>query len=323
MKNESKLNPAVQIITERFLAMMEQGIIPWKQPWMNNIADTSRYAVRRASGRPYSFLNQLLLAEITKDENGKQKIDFGAGEWATFKEWNEAGYHVRKGETSKKVVWWKPFKSEAKDENGLPMFDDNGEAVYKVFFTLKYISVFHASQVMDEEGNEPKPIKHRKKLNEKPERVKSADEIISEYIEREKIIFMQGYNEAFYAPASDMICVPSVYQYKNTEDYYSTTFHEITHSTGHVSRLNRLNQKAAFGNEVYTKEELVAEMGSAILCGYCGIISEETEQQHAAYLQNWMNAIKAEPEMLVSAATKAEKAAAYVVPGLFGDSEEE
>ena len=167
--------------------------------------------------------------------------------------------------------------------------------------------IVHISQV---EGVEPlaKPFEDVKPIEE-------ADRIITDYVKRENIDFEEcASNQAYYSPSFDRVVVPMKQQYKNINEYYSTTFHELTHSTGHKNRLNRLQTGAvaAFGSETYSKEELVAEIGSASLMNMLGIETPKTFRNSAAYIQSWLKVLRNDNKFIVSASSKAEKAVNYI-----------
>lgn len=123
----------------------------------------------------------------------------------------------------------------------------------------------------------------------------------------------QGKQRASYNPLSDIISIPRFDSFDTAEEYYSTLFHELTHSTGHGSRLNRLNNNVSgFGNEEYSKEELVAEMGAAFLCGFAGI-ENTTINNSVAYIQGWLKALKHDKKLVIMAAAQAQKAADYIL----------
>ena len=148
------------------------------------------------------------------------------------------------------------------------------------------------------------------------EPIEAADKIIVEYIEREHIDFEElPSNKAFYSPSCDRVVVPMKQQYKHINEYYSTTFHELTHSTGHKKRLDRLHTgaDAAFGSETYSKEELVAEIGSASFMNLLGIETVRTFRNSAAYIQSWLKVLKSDNKFIVSASSKAEKAVNYII----------
>ena len=272
-----------QMVTDRIIAELEKGRIPWNKPWTG----VRSGAFNRISKKPYSLINQMLL-----------KYN---GEYATFKQWQDLGGHVRKGEKSEIVVFWKIYEKEE--------INDNGEKEIKKIPLLRYYNVFHISQV---EGVEPLP---KEKLNNDIEPIEAADKIIIDYVTREHIDFQEmKSNKAFYSPASDKVVVPLKEQYQNINEYYSTTFHELTHSTGHKTRLDRLENGtvAAFGSEIYSKEELVAEIGSATILNALNIETSQTFKNSAAYIQNWLQVLKNDNKFIVSAASKAEKAVNFI-----------
>ena len=174
---------------------------------------------------------------------------------------------------------------------------------------MKYINVFHISQV---EGVEPK---ERKAVEYEP--IKEAEEIIANYDTRESIVMEDvAGDRAYYAPLRDYLCVPTKEQYKDINEYYSTKFHEMIHSTGHKDRLNRFDANtvlAPFGSEDYSKEELVAEIGSASLMCMLGIETPKTFKNSTAYIQSWLKALKNDKRMIVSASGKAQKAVEYIL----------
>ena len=281
-------NAAVyQMVTDRIIAQMEAGIIPWLKPWNS----TGSAAVSRSTGKPYSLINQMLLPR--------------PGEYATFKQINEAGGRVRKGEKSSTVIFWKQIK--VKEAN-----PETGEPEEKLIPVLRYYQVFNLDQC---ENITPKYYREPEPTNADP--IEEAETVISAYVSRSGLKFQndQPSNEAFYSPARDCVVVPMLKQYSNPAEYYSTTFHELTHSTGHSSRLNRFTtgRAAAFGGTEYSKEELTAELGSCFLMAHCGINSETTERNSAGYLQSWLKALKNDKSMIVGAASRAEKAAALIL----------
>lgn len=274
-----------EMVTERIIAELEKGVIPWEKPWTG----VKSGAYNRVSKRPYSLLNQMLLKHT--------------GEYATYKQWQDLGGQVKKGEKSEIVVFWKIFEAEETNK-------DTGEKETKKIPLLRYYNVFHISQV---EGVEPLAPEQ---LNDEVEPIEEADKIITDYITREHIEFTEcRSNEAYYSPSQDAVVVPMKEQYKVINEYYSTTFHELTHSTGHKNRLNRLETGAvaAFGSETYSKEELVAEIGSASLMNLLGIETVKTFRNSAAYIQSWLQVLRNDNKFIVSASSKAEKAVNYIL----------
>lgn len=273
------------MVTDRIIAELEKGQIPWQKPW-TGVRDG---AYNRITKRPYSLLNQMLLQH--------------RGEYATFKQWQDLGGHVRKGAKSEIVVFWKIF--ESKETN-----PDTGEIEIKKIPLLRYYNVFHISQV---DGVEPLAPEQ---LNDEVEPIEAGDQIITDYIKREHLKFVEcKSNKAYYSPTNDTVVVPLKEQYSMINEYYSTTYHELVHSSGHKTRLNRLQTGAvaSFGSENYSKEELVAEIGSATLMSIAGIETAKTFRNSTAYIQNWLQVLRNDNKFIVSASSKAEKAVNYIL----------
>ena len=271
-----------EIITARIIEQLEAGTIPWRKPWTG----TSEGAYNRVSKKPYSFINQMLLEHT--------------GEYATFNQWKNAGAKIKKGAKSEIVVFWKVQKKEEDQPDGTKK-----EIKIPV---LRYYRVFHITQT---EGVEPID---REKFA--PEPIAAADQLISKYTTREGIDYKeQAGDQAFYSPGFDQVRVPEKNQFPDTREFYSTVFHELTHSTGHKSRLNRFSsdEPAAFGDESYSKEELIAEIGSAALCNMYGIETNATFQNSAAYIAGWLEKLRNDSQLIIAASSKAGKAVDFII----------
>ena len=272
-------------VTDRIIEQLEHGVIPWHKPWTG----IQSGAISGNTGKPYSLLNQMLLGK--------------PGEWYTYNQIQKLGGRVRKGEKSSMVVFWK--QTPIKEEDPA-----TGETVERMIPMLKYFSVFHIDQT---EGIERKIID--------PEAIdpatdSTADAIIADYIQRSgvKLEHRKG-DEAFYSPAFDKVVLPLREQFQSMAEYYSTAFHELTHSTGHSSRLDRISRRAFFGNEEYSREELVAEIGAAALLNHCGIETGSSFRNSAAYIQPWLRALRNDKKLIVSASGAAAKAFDFITAG--------
>ncbi len=264
-----------EMVTDRIIEQLNNGIIPWEKPWTGTAGAWSR-----ATGKPYSLINQMLLRN--------------EGEYATFKQIQEAGGKVRKGEHGKQVVFWKMVKTE---------IEVDGEKQEKLVPMLRYYTVFNINQC---EGIEQKFNKEEVALNFVP--VEEADRILNEYLTREAIdLEHTKSDEAYYSPITDKIHLPLQEQFKSIEEYYGVAFHEVAHSTGHHSRLNRIKTIASFGSEEYSKEELVAELTSSAILHSCGIETAKTFRNSTAYIQSWIKALKNDTRMIVYASSQADK----------------
>lgn len=265
-------------VTDRIITQLEQGVIPWRKPWTG----IQSGAVSGTTGKPYSLLNQMLLGK--------------PGEWYTWNQIQKLGGKVRKGEKSSIVVFWK--QTAIKEEDPA-----TGEKIERMIPMLKYFNVFHIDQI---EGIEAKIIDP---TTTDPAADDAADAIITDYLQRSgvKLEHTKG-DEAYYSPSRDLVRLPLREQFQDMAEYYSTAFHELTHSTGHSSRLNRLTARAFFGNEEYSREELVAEIGAAALMNHVGIETGSSFRNSAAYIQSWLRALKNDKRMIVAASGAAAKA---------------
>lgn len=274
-----------ELVTNRIIEQLENNIVPWEKPWSGTIDG----AFNRVSKKPYSILNQMLL-----------KYD---NEYASFKQWKDLGGHIRKGEKSEIVVFWKMYPIKEKQ--------DDGTEIIKTIPLLKYINVFHISQV---DGVEPL----KQKVTHDIEPIDKAEKILNDYWNRENITIehVKG-DKAFYSPMFDKIQLPLFEQFKQSEEYYSTAFHESVHSTMKTNRCNRQEDRkgkvVSFGSEEYSKEELVSEVGSAQLMNMVGIETTKSFRNSTAYIQSWLKVLRNDNKFIVSASSKAEKAVNYIL----------
>ena len=279
-----------QIVTDRIIAELENGVIPWEKPWTG----VRSGAYSRATGRPYSVLNQLLLRK--------------PGEYLTFKQVGEAGGTIRKGEKASIVVFWKPLPVNLQRPASSQEKTKDGKEVTKIVPLLKYYHVFHIDQC---DGVKPRFTEEDLKPIDP---IAEAEAVLADYSARAHVpIIHEKGDRAYYSPARDEIHLPLRDQFVRAAEYYSTAFHESVHSTGHEKRLNRLSKNAHFGSEDYSKEELVAEVGAAILMNEVGIETKGSFRNSVGYIQNWLTALRNDSRMIVSAAGKAEKAVKLIM----------
>lgn len=278
-------NSVYQIVTDRIIAELEKGVVPWTKPWTGLRSG----AYSHSTGRPYSLLNQMLLGK--------------PGEYITWNQVKTEGGTVRKGEKASVVVFWKMQKVKETDAT-------TGEEVEKLYPILRYFSVFHIDQC---EGIEPK-FKADELTG--PDPIEDAERISTDYLTRSgvKLEHVKG-DRACYSPALDRVTLPLLEQFSDAAEYYSTMFHELGHSTGHKTRLNRFTTgaAAAFGSDDYGREELVAELTSACVLNTVGIETPHSFRNSAGYIQGWLKAIKGDNRLIVSAAGKAEKAVSLIM----------
>lgn len=279
-------------VTQRIVDQLEAGTIPWLKPWTGGCA----YAISHTTGKPYSLLNHMLLGGRT-------------GEYLTFKQCADEGGTIKAREKASMIVFWKILED---------IDQETGEITKTPF--LRYYRVFHISQC---EGIAP----HFGQQGDPGEQLKpdeKADSIITDYVKRSGVKFRCEHStKAFYSPTTDAITIPMLRQFKDLAEFYSTAFHEMAHSTGHPSRLNRLTENAAFGGDNYSKEELCAELGSAFLLNYTGIETPSSFQNNAAYIAGWLKALKDDKRLIISAAGKAEQAVRYILGETNGEEAED
>lgn len=288
-----------QMVTDRIIEQLEKGIVPWQKPWSGaGLADGG--AINYVSRKPYSMLNQMLL--------GRE------GEYLTFKQIKELKGNVKKGAKSGLVVFFTMMSVAKKKETD----EDGNEITIETIHShnipvLRYYHVFH---IDDCEGIESKA--EEIKADETLQPIERAENIINGYLSREKKLRFQNNkpsDRAYYSPMFDEVVVPMLSQYQIAEEYYSTTFHELVHSTIPEYRCNRKvdNENAFFGNEDYSIEELVAETGSAMICNAIGIDCDKAFNNSVAYIQGWLRKLKDDNRAIVRAASKAEIAAKYIM----------
>ena len=267
-------------VTDRIIQQLEQGKIPWQKPW----GGVEGGAISGTTGKPYSLLNQMILSK--------------PGVYFTFNQVQKMGGSIRKGEKSQMVVFWKQIP--VKEQNSLT------GAVKETFVPmLRYYTVFHIDQC---EG-----ISYTAATQEQPATDANAESIISAYLDRSGVELIQRISdEAYYSPSRDCVVLPLAEQFGSMAEYYSTAFHELAHSTGHKSRLDRLRATAHFGSENYSKEELVAEIAAAALMNHTGLETKGTFRNSAAYIKNWLSALRNDKRMIVTASGAAAKAFDYI-----------
>jgi antirestriction protein ArdC len=262
------------MVTQRILDQLAAGVIPWRKTWSGS--EPINYVSRKA----YRGINLLLLP-------------YG-GEWLTFNQCRNAGGSVKKGAKSSIIVFWKMLDKED------PETGEKKQIPY-----LQYSNVFHISQC-DAIKSKLEAVKADNEL----EPIDAAQNIFDGYINRSgvKLNLVKGSNRAFYQPTADAITLPVLGQFTSPEEYYSTAFHEAAHSTGHKSRLNRITETAAFGSDIYSREELTAELTACMLMNIAGAEIPATFENSAAYIQGWSKKLKEDIKAIITASGQAQKA---------------
>lgn len=261
-----------QIITDKIIEKLEKGSVPWKRSYSEG-----NFPVNWKTGKVYRGINLLLLE---------------AGEYATFKQIKEAGGKVKKGAKSQTIIFWKKLDVEDKEgeKKKIPM--------------LKKYQVFEINTQV--EGLESK----REVVKNDNNTIDIAKEIVDNYFSQDNAPKrVKKIGVPCYIPMQDKVCMPDISDFTGSEEYYSTYYHEMVHSTGHQTRLNRegVTGKLSFGSESYSKEELIAEIGANMLC-MVSEIDDKTFDNSVSYINSWLQQLRNDKKLIVTAAQKAQKA---------------
>lgn len=278
-------------ITNKIVAKMEQGVLPWFKPWNAQHAAGTITRPLRYNGESYHGVNVLVLW-LTAEERG-----YTNPLWLTFNQAKQLGGFVRKGEKGTTVVYANTFNKKEVDEA-------TGEETEERIPFLKTHVVFSAEQIVGLPG-------HYYAMKEQPKNLAERLADVETFVANTKAEIRHGGDKAYYAPSSDYVQMPPYECFRDRESFYSTLFHELSHWTGSQKRLDRNLNKSRFGSEGYALEELIAELGSAFLCTDLGITAEP-RADHAAYLLNWIKVLKDDKKAIFTAAAMAEKAVAYL-----------
>ena len=294
MKQTPTDRPSVyQIVTDRIIGSLKEGIIPWEKPWKAPTFAGGSFPRNFVTGKAYRGVNVFLLWGTR----------FSAPFWLTFKQALELGGNIRKGEKGSQIVFYKQLRSRKAKTDDARTTKDSGKEDDRAPFILTYYTVFNVEQC---EGLTIPTVESVPAL---PVHADEACEALVSGWAGRPIIRTEEVNEgrAYYRPATDSVHLPARFRFIDTAHYYATLFHELVHSTGHESRLAR-TFGSSFGDELYSKEELVAETGAAFLCVIAGIATKHTEQNTAAYIQNWISRLEQDNRLIVQAAASAQRA---------------
>jgi len=289
-------------VTDRMIEALERGTVPWSRPWTSaaGLMPTSA-----TTGKPYRGVNVWLLS-LTAMEQG-----YASPYWVTFNQCKALGGHVRKGQRSTVVVFWKLL--DRKDTAA-----DGAERARKIPL-LRYFNVFNVEQC------EELTLPARFTMPEEREPLTVSDAVravVDGYANGPELRHAPS-ESAYYSPSEDRITLPALEQWSSETGYAGTLFHELTHSTGHPSRLDRFERNGEpqhFGSQRYAREELVAEMGAAILAASTGIETGGIEQS-AAYVASWLRALNEDRSLVIKAAQQAQKAVDRILGTVFEQTE--
>jgi len=286
------MNKVYEIITQKIIDKLNQGIIPWEKPWIG----LRNYITKRE----YHGINLLLLS----------MEEHQSSEFVTFRQVRDLKESIKKGSRASMVIFFRRYEVEARDFDGnLEIDEKTGEPKKELRFALRYYNVFNLDQTtipLPDYGNG----KQSKECEDVLQNLRSFPTI------------EEGGSIAAYNPVLDALRIPSKREFKDREKYYSSIFHELVHATGHETRLNRKDFTSnGFGSKKYSKEELIAEIGASFLCAKCGI-ENKTINNSAAYIQGWLKRLNNDKTLIISASAQAQKAVDYIL-GTKGDGTHE
>jgi len=293
-----------ELVTERLIELLENGVAPWKR---NFKVDRLRAPANFSTKNPYNGINSVLLDATAYFKGYKSSY------WLTWKQAEKLGGEVIKSERKN----WTPvtyFSFLMKDKNGKKTMDEK-QAVEKIPF-FRHSVAYNLDQI---EGIEDPTKVIDEPLNDNIEPIEAAQNIIDNMPNKPAISIdnnkLSPRGNPCYVPSQDEVRMPEMNRFKDAENFYSVFFHELIHSTGHKSRLDRkgVGKGSSFGDEVYSKEELIAEMGAAFLCNEARIDNSDIMENSAAYLQSWIKALKGDCKLAVQAASAAQKASEYIL----------
>jgi len=283
------MNKVYAEITTKIIEQIQEGCVPWTQPWFG-----SNKVLSYATGREYSLLNQMILG-------GEP------GEYLTWNQIQQHHAHLRKGSKGHRVFFWTTLdKAET---------NDKGETTIK---KIPYLRTYTVFSVDDCDGIKRRWTRDSPTISTNTP-IKRAEDVANQYLQREHIQLMHRHtNSAYYSVKFDHINTPALDKFRTAEDYYASLYHEMTHSTGHPSRLGRFkpgDKSSAYGTPNYSREELVAEMGASFLLRRLNIDNKGTFQQNAAYMSNWLRVLQNDVNLVAIAASKAERAVEFILNG--------
>lgn len=272
-----------EVITNRIIDSLNDGVVPWRTPWKTS-APTNLI-----SKKAYRGVNVFLL-------NASR---YSSNYWLTYKQAAQKGGSVRKGEKATPVVFWKVY------DNATPKVLPSGKIAKGKAFILRYYSVFNVSQCDGIEA--PSTPDHTPFAP-----IDACERIVAMYENAPSIT--HGGAQACYSPQLDTVNIPAKEAFETPEAYYSTLFHELAHSTGHKSRLDRegITDPIKFASHKYSFEELVAECTASFLCGEAGVL-DTTFDNSSAYIRHWVSKLQSEPKWIVQAGGKAAAAADLIL----------
>lgn len=279
-------------ITEKIVADLDKGVRPWLKPWSAEITTGRIVRPLRHNGVPYRGINTIMLWGAAMERGYRNPT------WLTFRQAQELGGHVRKGEAGQLVVYASTLTRTETD-------DMTGEENAREIPFLKGYTVFNVEQC------EGLPDQYRVELPQVEARPMARLDAAERFFAATGARVVHGGNRAYYAEGADLVAMPPFETFRDAESHAATLAHELVHWTKHKSRLARDLGRVRFGDEGYAREELVAELGSAFLCADLGI-TPEVREDHAAYIGSWLKALSNDRRLIFTAASHAQRAADYL-----------
>ncbi|MCX8966309.1 DUF1738 domain-containing protein [Erwinia psidii] len=298
-----------RLVTNRIIVALENGVEPWRKPWRTVAgSELSGLPLNATTGRHYSGVNVLLLW-ISAEEQG-----FRNNHWLTYRQAQQAGGQIRKGEKATLAVVYKDWTKQAEDRDGNRLYDSDGKPLLETVPMLKPLQLFNAEQCDGLSADIAVPPEQPQTMDQDgtlcPEVMGNVVQIFNATGVKHRIL---PQNRAYYRSLTDEIVMPMAEQFFTEADCWSTLLHELVHSTGHAKRLNREGITASsrqFGDPVYAFEELIAEMGSAFLCAQLGVFGEV---RHDSYVESWLRILKSDKKALFRACRQAREASEYLL----------
>lgn len=288
-KAKTTSRPSIyQTVTDRIISSLKASVIPWEKPWKTPRYAGGPFPRNFYTGKPYRGINVLLL----------WSSEYSSPFWLTFKQAQALKGNVRRGQHGTQIIFYKQLPEYAKKDDEAMGEDE------RVPFVLCHYTVFNVEQC---DGLTLPEISQPAIALEIDE-----DELCESIVtgwENRPTLHLNNPTEyrAYYRPSTDSVHMPARTRFVDAPHYYSTLFHELIHSTGHESRLNR-TFGGRFGDKLYRKEELVAEIGAAFLCAIAGIANEHTDRNTTAYIQNWIDRLEEDNRLIAHAAGNAQRA---------------
>lgn len=283
-----------QEVTDQIIEALEQGTAPWARPW----SSTAEPPHNASSGRAYSGINEILLSAAAMTRG------YELDRWLTYRQAQEAGGQVRKGERGQLVTFFKVIEREKGGKSTTGAQERGGESREEEKEKIPIVKGFTVFNVAQIDGL-PEHYYESPAPREQWEREEEAEGLL----EASGADIRHGGDQAYYMPSQDRIQLPPRGAFESAQDYYATALHELVHWTKHPERLDRDMGKQKFGDEGYAREELVAEMGAAMLCARAGF---GAELRHADYIGHWMQVLRDDKRAIFQASSRAREASEYV-----------